>query len=216
MASSRGLIVGVVIGAAAGSVLFLVLAFVLWKCWRRRRFGLGKESRDKSNKANYSLGSGEDSITEHTNNQNDVAHGLLNPRGPAELEEQSHRSADDPSGSTNAYDATRSAANNVPGAQPYSQEDIRGAAEAPANTPPWPSPSIAMTSPTPSNSSLWMTPGLGTPKAPSQYVAYTPSSVYSASGQPPSSLPQSKYRGQNTTQGLPLAKLEAHEVGRAQ
>ncbi|CAD0097442.1 unnamed protein product [Aureobasidium mustum] len=148
-----------------------------------------------------------------------MVNGLLNPKGRAELEEHSHRSTDDTSGSTNAYDATRSAANNVPGAQPYSPEDIRGAAEAPAHTPPWPSPSIAMTSPTPSNSSLWMTPGMGTPKVPSQYVAYTPytpSSSYSPSGQPPSSLPQAKYRGENTTQGLPLAELEAHEVGRAQ
>ncbi|KAG9539895.1 hypothetical protein KCU79_g19364, partial [Aureobasidium melanogenum] len=51
MASSRGLIVGVVIGAAAGSVLFLVLAFVLWKCWKRRRSGLGSTPRGKSNTA---------------------------------------------------------------------------------------------------------------------------------------------------------------------
>ncbi|KAH0403556.1 hypothetical protein KCU89_g2015, partial [Aureobasidium melanogenum] len=219
MASSRGLIVGVVIGAAAGSVLFLVLAFVLWKCWKRRRSGLGSTPRGKSNTAAYSLGSGEDSITEHTNNQHDVVNRLLNPKGPAELEEQSHRSTDDTSGPTNAHNAAKGvelSAHNIPGAQPYSPEDIRGAAEAPSDSPPWSSPSIAMTSPTPSNSSLWMTPGVGTPKAPSQYVAYTPSSIYSASGQPPSSLPQSKYKGENTTQGYPLAELEAHEVGRAQ
>ncbi|KAG9617425.1 hypothetical protein KCU64_g22981, partial [Aureobasidium melanogenum] len=137
----------------------------------------------------------------------------------AELEEQSYRSTDYMSGPINALDAARGvelSTHNMPGAQPYSPEDIRGAAEAPSNSPPWSSPSIAMTSPTPSNSSLWMTPGMGTPKAPSQYVAYTPSSIYSASGQPPSSLPQSRYRGENTTQGYPLAELEAHEVGRAQ
>ncbi|KAH0361098.1 hypothetical protein KCU65_g8927, partial [Aureobasidium melanogenum] len=222
MASSRGLIVGVVIGAAAGSVLLLVLAFVLWKCWKRRRSGHGSTSRGKSNKAAYSLGSGEDSITEHTTSQHGEVNGLLNPKGPAELEEQSHRSTDDTPGSINAHDAARGIelpAHNTPGAQPYSPEDIRGAAEAPSNSPPWSSPSIAMTSPTPSNSSLWMTPGMGTPKVPSQYVAYTPytpSSVYSASGQPPSSLSQSKYRGENTTQGYPMAELEAHEIGRAQ
>lgn len=222
MASSRGLIVGVVIGAAAGSVLFLVLAFILWKCWKRRRSDSGRESESKSNNAGYSLGSGEDSITEHTNSQHDILNGLLNPKGPAELEEQSHRSIDDTSGSTHAYGAAEGvvpSAHNVSGTQPYSPEDIRGAAEAPSDTPPWSSPSIAITSPTPSSSSLWMTPGMGTLKAPSPYVAYTPytpSSVYSASGQPPSSLPQSKYRDANTTQGLPLAELEAHEVGRAQ
>lgn len=210
------------IGAAAGSVVFLVVAFILWKCWKRRRSGLGRDPRGKTNNAGYSLGSGEDSITEHTNSQHDVVNGLLNPKGPAELEEQSHRSTDDTSGCTNAHGAAGGvlpSAHNISGTQPYSPEDIRGAAEAPSNTPPWSSPSIAVTSPTPSNSSLWMTSGMGTPKAPSPYVAYTPytpSSVYSASGQPPSSLPQSKYRGENTRQGLPLAELEAHEVGRAQ
>ncbi|KAG9676314.1 hypothetical protein KCU95_g16589, partial [Aureobasidium melanogenum] len=222
MASSRGLIVGVVIGAAAGSLLLLVLAFIVWKCWKRRRYGPGSISKGKSNKAAYSLGSGEDSITEHTNDQHDVVSGLLNPKRLAELEEQSNRSPNDAPGFINAHDAAKGvelAAHNTPDAQPYSPEDIRGAAEAPSNSPPWSSPNIAMTSPTPSNSSLWMTPGMGTPRVPSQYVAYTPytpSSVYSASGQPPSSLPQSKYRGENTTQGYPLAELEAHEVGRAQ
>ncbi|KAK6006240.1 hypothetical protein QM012_006650 [Aureobasidium pullulans] len=221
MASSRGLIVGVVIGAAAGSVLFLVLAFILWKCWKHRRSGLRRSSRGNSNKAKYSLGSGEDSIAEHPSSQHDVAHELLNPKGPAELEEQSHRSTDDTPGFNNAHDGTQDVQHSVHNvnAQPYSPEDIRGAAEVPTNTPLWSSPSIAMTSPTPSNSSLWTTPGMGTPKAPSQYVAYTPytpSSVYSASGQPPSSLPQSKYRGETITQGSPVAELEAHEVGRVQ
>ncbi|KAI4728573.1 hypothetical protein E4T49_03614 [Aureobasidium sp. EXF-10728] len=216
LASSRELIIGVVIGAAAGSILFLALLFILWKCWKRRRSG-ARKSGEKSSKTGYSIGSGEDSNAEHTNSQNDVANGLPDSQGPAELEEQSHRSADDTSGSTHAHGL---AIHNLPSAQPYSPEDVRGAAEAPANAPAWPSPSIAMTSPTPSNSSLWMTtPGTATPRAPSHYVAYTPytpSSAYSASGQPPSSLPQSRYGGGNTAQGPPLAELEAHEVGRAQ
>jgi hypothetical protein len=209
MASSRGLIIGVIVGAAAGSILFLVSLFVLWKFWKRRRSGAGGVSKEKSNTTGYSLGSGEDSNTEHTNSQHDAVSGLSNSRGPAELEEQSHRSADDTSGPTAAHNAT-----NGP---PYSPEDIRGVAEAPSSAPVWSSPSIAMTSPTPSNSSLWMTtPAMGTPRAPSHYVAYTPSSAYSASGQPPSSLPQPRYRDGNTAQNSPLAELEAHEVGRAQ
>jgi len=138
-----------------------------------------------------------------------MASGLSNLQGPAELEEQSHRSADDNSVSTYAHHAANG--------HPYSPEDIRGAAEAPSDAPVQSSPSIAMTSPTPSNSSLWMTsPGMGTPRAPSQYVAYTPSSAYTASGQPPSSLPQPRYRNVNTGLASPLAELEAHEVGRSQ
>jgi len=148
-------------------------------------------------------------MAEHNNSQRDMASGLSNLQGPAELEEQSHRSADDNSVSTSAHNAANG--------HPYSPEDIRGAAEAPSDALLQSSPSVAMTSPTPSNSSLWMTtPGLGTPRAPSQYVAYTPSSAYTASGQPPSSLPQPRYRDVNTALGSPLAELEAHEVGRSQ
>jgi hypothetical protein len=210
MASSRGMIIGVIVGAAAGSILLLVLLFILWKFWKRRRSGAGGVSNE--NKAGYSVGSGGESLAEHTNSRGDMVSGLSNPAGPAELEELLHRSADGTSASTHTHDAANG--------HPYSPEDIRGAAEAPSNAPAWSSPSIAMTSPTPSNSSLWMTtPGMGTPRAPSHYVAYTPytpSSAYSASGQPPSSLPQSRYRGEDTTQGSQLAELEAHEVGREQ
>ncbi|KAI4720347.1 hypothetical protein E4T48_03495 [Aureobasidium sp. EXF-10727] len=216
LASSRGLIIGVVIGAAAGSILFLALLFILWKCWKRRRSG-ARKSGEKSSRTGYSIGSGEDESAEHTNSQHDVANELPNSQGPAELEEQSHRSADDTSGFTHAHGL---AIHNLPGAQPYSPEDVRGPAEAPSNAPTWPSPSIAMTSPTPSNSSLWMTtPGTTAPRAMPHYVAYTPytpSSAYSASGQPPSSLPQSRYGGGKTAQESALAELEAHEVGRAQ
>jgi hypothetical protein len=199
MASSRGLIIGVIVGAAAGSILLLVLLFIVWKCWKRRRSGAGKVPKEQSKQAGYSLGSGEDSNTEQTNSQRDMDSGLSNSQGPAELEEQLHHPA----------------SHNAVNGHPYSPEDIRGPAEAPSNAPVWSSPSIAMTSPTPSNSSLWMTtPGLGTPRAPSHYVAYTPSSAYSASGQPPSSLPQPRYRDANTTNESPIAELEAHEVGR--
>ncbi|CAD0113538.1 unnamed protein product [Aureobasidium uvarum] len=220
LASSRGLIIGIIIGAAAGSIILLALLFVLWKCWKRRRSGAGRTSREKSSKAGYSLGSveGEDSIAEHTNSRHDVISDLPNSPGPAELGEQSHRSTDDASASTHAHSVAN---HNLPNAQPYSPEDVRGAAEVPANAPAWSSPSIAISSPAPSNSSLWMTtPGIGTPRAPSShyaaYTPYTPSSAYSASGQPPSSLPQSRYGGGNTAQESPLAELEAHEIGRAQ
>jgi hypothetical protein len=199
MASSRGLIIGVIVGAAAGSILLLVLLFIVRKCWKRRRFDAGRGSKERSNPAGYSLGSGEDNNTEQTNNsQRDMDSGLSNSQGPAELEEQLHHQAN----------------HNAVNGHPYSPEHIRGAAEAPFNAPVWSSPSIAMTSPTPSNSSLWMsTPGMGTLRAPSHYVAYTPSSAYSASGQPPSSLPQPRYRDVNTNES-PIAELEAHEVGR--
>ena len=212
MASSRALIIGVIVGAAAGSILLLVLLFIIWKLWKRRRSDVGGVSKERSNNTGYSLGSGEESSREHTNSQDEVVSGSPNPPGPAELEEPSHRSADGTSVSTHAHDAANG--------HPYSPEDIRGAAEAPSNAPPWSSPSTTMTSPTPSNSSLWMmNPGMGTPRAPSHYVAYTPytpSSAYSASGQPPSSLPQPRYRDANTAQDSVLAELEADEVGRAQ
>ena len=212
MGSSRKLIIGVIVGAAAGSILLLVLLFIGWKFWKRRRSGAGGVSKEKSSQAGYSLGSGNDSIAEHNNSQRNMGSRLSNLQGPAELKEQSHRSTDDASVSTHAHNAANG--------HPYSPEDIRGAAEAPSDAPIQSSPSIAMTSPTPSNSSLWMTtPGTGLPRAPSQYVAYTPrtpSSAYTASGQPPSSLPQPKYRGGNIAHGSPLAELEAHEVGRAQ
>ncbi|KAH0293173.1 hypothetical protein KCU62_g1356, partial [Aureobasidium sp. EXF-3399] len=207
--SSRKLIIGVILGAAAGSILLLVLLFVGWKFWKRRRSGAGGVSYEKSSKAGYSLGSGEDSMAEHNSSQRGMTSELSNVQGPAELEEQSHRSADGNFESTSAHNAANR--------HPYSPEDIRGAAEAPSDAPVHFSPSIAMTSPTPSNSSLWMTtPGMGTPRAPSRYVAYTPSSAYSASGQPPSSLPQPGYRDINTAFGSSLAELEAHEVGRSQ
>ncbi|KAI5254348.1 hypothetical protein E4T42_02443 [Aureobasidium subglaciale] len=213
MASSRGLIIGVVIGAAAGSILLLVILFITWKYWKRRRSGVGRKPKEKPDKAGYSLGSGEDTTTEHTNSQHDVVEGTSNSQSPAELEEQPHRSNEDVSG-------TASIRSNH-GNQPYSPEDIRGAAEAPSNNYTWSSPRMNhMTSPTPSNSSLWMTsPNMGTPRVPSQYVAYTPytpSSVYSPSGQPPSSLPQPRDRVGNATQESPLVELEANEIGRAQ
>lgn len=211
MGSSRGLIIGVIVGAAAGSILLLVILFIGWKCWKRRRSG-ARVSKEKSSQAGYSLGSGEDSTAEHNNSQRDMASGLSSLQGPAELEEQSYRLADDNSVSTHAH--------NAGNGHPYSPEDIRGAAEAPSDAPVQSSPSVAMISPTPSNSSLWMTtPGMGTPRAPSHYVAYTPhtpSSAYTASGQPPSSLPQPRYRGVNTAHGPPLAELEAREVVRGQ
>ncbi|KAI5200740.1 hypothetical protein E4T39_05542 [Aureobasidium subglaciale] len=213
MASSRGLIIGVVIGAAAGSILLLVLLFILWKCWKRRRSGAGSKSEEKPNKAGYSLGPGEDSTTEHTNSQHDVVEGTSNSQGLAELEEQSQRSNENISG----IELTRSNR----GHQPYSPEDIRGVAEAPSNNYTWSSPSMnSMTSPTPSNSSMWMTsPNTGTPRLPSQYAAYTPytpSSAYSPSGQPPSSLPQPRDRVGNATHESPLVELEANEIGKAQ
>jgi hypothetical protein len=200
MADSRGLIIGVIVGAAAGSILLLVLLFIVWKCWKRRRSGAERGApKEKSNQAGYSLGSGEDSNTKQTNSQRYMGSGLSNSQGPAELEEQLHHPTN----------------HNAVNGHPHSPEHIRGAAEAPSNAPVWSSPSIAMTSPTPSNSSLWMTtPGMGTPRASSHYVAYTPSSAYSASGQPPSSLPQPRYRDANTTNESPIAELEAHEVGR--
>jgi hypothetical protein len=78
MASSRGLIIGVIIGAAAGSILFLVLLFLVWKCWKRRRSGAGRVPKEQSKQAGYSLGSGEDSNTEQTNSQRDMDSGLSN------------------------------------------------------------------------------------------------------------------------------------------
>ncbi|KAI4799628.1 hypothetical protein E4T44_11571, partial [Aureobasidium sp. EXF-8845] len=147
MASSRGLIIGVIVGAAAGSILLLVLLFIVWKCWKRRRSDAGRVSKEKSNQAGYSLGSGEDSNTEQISSQHDMDSGLSSSQGPAELEEQSHHPTN----------------HNTVNEHPYSPEHVRGAAEAPSNAPVWSSPSIAMTSPTPSNSSLWMTtPGMGT------------------------------------------------------
>ncbi|KAI5273920.1 hypothetical protein E4T47_02882 [Aureobasidium subglaciale] len=213
MASSRGLIIGVVIGAAAGSILLLVILFILWKYWKRRRSGVGRKFKEKPNKAGYSLGSGEDSTTEHTSSQYDVVEGTSSSQSPAELEEQPHRSNENISGIASIR--------SNHGHQPYSPEDIRGAAEAPSNNYAWSSPRMNhMTSPTPSNSSLWMTsPNMGTPRVPSQYVAYTPytpSSVYSPSGQPPSSLPQPRDRIGNATQESPLVELEANEIGKAQ
>ncbi|TIA55223.1 hypothetical protein D6C76_06298 [Aureobasidium pullulans] len=223
MASSRGLIIGVVIGAAAGSIILLSVIFILWKCWKRRRAAGGRSSKEESNKAGYSLGTNEDSVTEHNNSPHGVAGEQVDSHGPGELEEELRRATERMPGVEHAYSATPGLGSSVQheNHQPYSPEDVRGAAEAPADAPVWPSPNpTTMTSPTPSNSSLWMvSPAIGTPRAPSQYTAYkpfTPSSDYSNNGQPPSSLPRSRYGGGDVTQESPLAELEAHEVGRAQ
>ncbi|CAD0014586.1 unnamed protein product, partial [Aureobasidium pullulans] len=223
MASSRGLIIGVVIGAAAGSIILLSVIFILWKCWKRRRAAGGRSSKEESNKAGYSLGTNEDSVTEHNNGPHGVAGEQVDSHGPGELEEELRRATERMPGVEHAYSATPGLGSSVQheNHQPYSPEDVRGAAEAPADAPVWPSPNpTTMTSPTPSNSSLWMvSPAIGTPRAPSQYTAYkpfTPSSDYPNNGQPPSSLPRSRYGGGDVTQESPLAELEAHEVGRAQ
>jgi hypothetical protein len=216
ISTSRGLIVGVVIGAAAGSIVLLILLFVLYKWWKQRKAtfttNTTQDANDKPHQGNnYSLGPANNEYIEHNNNRN-------NSHNPSELDEQSH-------GSTLiGRQQNTLAANGFPPYQPYanthpySPQDIQGVAEAPANVPPhaWSSPAIShMTSPTPSNSSLWM---VRTPRmAPTGgYVAFTPSSNYSAAGgQPPSSLPQTRFEGRGVGRASELAELEAKEVGSA-